>query len=280
MEITINTTPAGNKAFQDGNHTMGATLNTTSDVVKVTKPAMATPINTTSAPVDTKDTSATPLSSKIETAVGVAKTSIPTKKTQKTQKKRKRPFNEGEDFGDQLKRPSKRHASEEGSTSSQHSDDVPIKDEIKDEDEIPTFKSKRKEQKAALSRVNTAPGKVKIKFEEFVNTKPVPPKDRVQTTAPFDFDPNTARGTQPDKEISYHGQATAYVLSAARDPQHNLSRSAISVPVRFPAKTMKCMLKLLTWIVMIPARSSLHSTTKLSVGPQGVSGSRGMLTAL
>ncbi|KAK5728000.1 hypothetical protein LTR17_012307 [Elasticomyces elasticus] len=233
---------------------------------------MATPINTTSAPLDTKDPGATRFSLEMETDSGVANTTVP---AIKKQKRRKIPVNGDED----LKRP----------------DEVSIKDEFKSDGDVPTWNPDRKEKKALSVGANTAPGKgktaavtdetkdevevptsnentvlpagastapgkgkaavvkdeaddeddedwiiavfgpdtpnfsgsdtitlaVKIKFEEFVNTKPVPAQDRVQITAPFDFDPSTARGTQPDKEISYHGQATAYVLSAARDPQHN-----------------------------------------------------------
>ncbi|KAK3650039.1 hypothetical protein LTR56_006626 [Elasticomyces elasticus] len=230
------------------------------EVVNAPGPTMATPINTTSAPLDTKHPGATPLSLEMDTDSGLANTTAPAKKTLK---KRKLSAKEDED----IKRPSKRDASDEGNTSSQHSDDVRIKDESENDGDVPTWNPDRKEKKAHPAGAKTASGKgktasgkgkaavvkdeaddeddedriiavfgpdnptfsgsntitlaVKIKFEESISTKPVPPKDRVQITAPFDFDPNTARGTQPDKETSYHDQAAAYVLSAAGDPQHN-----------------------------------------------------------
>ncbi|KAK3628000.1 hypothetical protein LTR56_018863 [Elasticomyces elasticus] len=209
--------------FDDGKHTMGAIINTTPEVVKDTKPAMAIPINTTSAPLDTKNPAATLFLSRWRRILALP-----------THMSREEDAQEAQDPGQR----------ERGVQRCAH---APRRDfyqgRVQREEDHPTWNPDRKEKKALPAGANTALGKGKavavkeerdneddddhviavfgpenptfsgsdtiiltasLKFEMWLDDKPVPPPGRTQVTAPFDIDNTTNRGSKPSKTVYYH----------------------------------------------------------------------------
>ncbi|KAK5704179.1 hypothetical protein LTR97_003192 [Elasticomyces elasticus] len=225
----------GGTTFDDGKHTMGATINTTPEVVKDTSPRWLLP-STQPLLLWTPRIRLQPFFSRDGDGFWHCQHTYPAKKTHK---KRKIPVNEIEEFSD-------RRDFYQG--------------RVQREEDHPTWNPDRKEKKALPAGANTALGKGKavavkeerdneddddhviavlgpenptfsgsdtiiltasLKFEMWLDDKPVPPPGRTQVTAPFDIDNTTNRGSKPSKTVYYHDQGTVYVMNAAHDPQHS-----------------------------------------------------------